>query len=267
MAIHKFLYLNTHLFKGTLPAFFYRKLQHNDLQRCIKICDYITSKDFDVVMLSEVWSFSMRMFIAGRLIHTYPYFYIPPKDGRWYTIGPEQVILSKTAISEESYENLNCLSGWDQFSVKKICSCVVNNKFICTTHFDTGMTSENLSQLKCYIQKYSGNREVIFAGDMNIGETTQSGENVVLCDRYIGMRDNFAILGMLDSDRILHPNFIENPNYTVDCATNEVANHFSGGGNDKSRIDYYFTRSVVPMTSSVVQLPLSDHYGITLTII
>ena len=263
MVIRKIFYLNSHLFRGTLPAFFYRKLQYNDNDRCNRICDYILSENYDILLLSEIWSSSMKLKIMMKLIHAYPYHYIPPRNCKWYKVGPEQIILSKEIIEECRYENLNNLSSWDQFSVKKICSCVSGNYFICTTHFDTGYTSENLDQLREYITKYSGERKVILCGDLNIAE---SNDNTTLTGAYNNMTNVFDIIGMRDSFRILNTSITNFPYYTVNEETNTVANYFSNGGTNKTRLDYFFTRGIIPTGGEVIILPLSDHYGISLTI-
>lgn len=262
MTIKKILFLNAHLFKGTIPAFFYRKLQYNDNDRCNRICDYILSENYDMILFSEVWSTSMKLKILMKLIHIYPYHYIPPRNCKWYQLGPEQLILSKSVIDECRYENLTNLSSWDQFSVKKICSCVCENYFICTTHFDTGYTSENLDQLREYITKYGGGRRVIFAGDLNIAESY----NHNISDWYTSMMNVFDIIGMRDSFRMLNPNVNTHPYFTVDGEMNVVANYFGNGDKSKSRIDYFMTRGISPTNGEVIVLPLSDHYGISLTI-
>jgi exonuclease III len=265
MTIKKILYLNAHLFRGTIPAFFYRKLQYNDNKRCGQICDYILSENYDVVLLSEIWSSTMKLQIMARLVHQYPNSYVPPRNCKWYQIGPEQIILSKEVINESMYENLRNLSSWDRFSVKKICSCVIGDYFICTTHFDTGCMMENLTQLNEYIVRNSYNRRVIVAGDFNIAEAYLSSPNVT-SELYNNMRSAFDIISIRDPNRMLEPNFVQQPFYTVDETNNTVANHFSNGGTDKCRIDYFFTRGITPIACSVINLPLSDHYGISLTI-
>lgn len=256
--------LNTHLFKGTFVAAVYRKLQYNDKMRCDQMCEYILQSSYTVVILSEVWSWYMRRRFIRKLSPTYPYYHIPMRVGPCYKVGPEHIIFSKKPIVEFRSENITDLSSWDQMSIKQICGFVIDNDYICTSHFDTGHMMRNAEQLKSFIQRYSGNRNTILAGDLNIAEVSSNEPNIQT-DGYNQMRSIFAEVGLQDSFRQIYPDFVSNQFYTVDQVNNDVSHHFSDGGTNKTRIDYFFTKGIVPTHVNVIVSPLSDHYGISLS--
>lgn len=264
MSSRSILCLNTHLFKGTLVAAVYRKLQYNDKMRCDQICDYILHHQHTIILLSEVWSVYMRYRIIQKLAHIYPYYNIPLRGAACYKVGPEHVILSKEPITEFRFENLTNLSSWDQMSVKQICSFVVGNNFICTSHFDTGLSLDNAVQLKNFILKYSQNRNIILAGDFNVWEVAQNAPSVQT-DSYNQLSHTFAEVGLQDAFRILYPNFVATPFYTSDQKNNPVARYFSNGGSELAKLDYFFTKGIMPLNVDVIVSPFSDHYGITMT--
>ena len=261
--VQSILYLNTHLFRGTFVAAFYRKLQYKDEIRCEQICDYIKMSDYNIIILSEVWSNYMKNKIAEKLSVVYPFQIIPKKKGAFYKVGPEHVILSKSPITEFASENLKNLSGWDRMSIKQICGFVVKDVYICTSHFDTGCMMQNMEQLKKFVQNHSNGRNVIVAGDLNIKEVLQTSP-AEHSEKYNKMINCFAEIDLRDSVRQLFQDFIIYPSYTVDHINNSVAKYFSGGGTTKARLDYFFSKGIQPIDVNVIISALSDHYGITL---
>lgn len=264
MSKHSIFCLNTHLFKGTFVAAVYRKLQYNDKIRCDQICEYILQSSYTTVILSEVWSRYMRNRIIRKLSPIYPYHHVPIRRGPCYKVGPEHIILSKKPITEFCSENITDLSSWDQMSIKQICGFVIDNDYICTSHFDTGHMLKNTVQLKNFIQKYSGNRNTILVGDLNIWEVSQNAPTVQT-DNYNQMCHIFAEVGLRDALRQIHPDFVSHPFHTVDQENNPVSNYFSDGGTNKTHIDYFFTKGIEPTNIDVIVSLLSDHYGITMS--
>lgn len=267
MVIHSILYLNAHLFEYTLPAFFYRKVLYNDASRREKICAHIRSNNYDLVALSEVWSDKSKRMISGNLSDVYPHRYILKKTGPCYKVGPEHIILSKEPVSDLVYNSLVNLSGYDKYSDKQIYGFRIGNQYYCGTHFDTGCQNQNTQQLVEFINRNSNGLPTVIMGDFNISETRWNVNPNVIAPEYVPLNDSLTSIGFRDATRILSPNFVTDPSYTVNSGGNPVTLYFCNGNNThKVRIDYFFVRDIQPISVEVLNLPLSDHNGIVLHI-
>lgn len=259
-------WLNAHLFQRTILQLVYRSILYNDMERYGLICQYIRNTRPDIVMMSEVWSHSLKAQFAHDLSNIYPYSWIP-EHTRFLKLGPEFVILSKHPISNRCYENFTNLSSWDWFSEKKICGMTIDNKFYCCSHLDTSTDCiySNLTQVSNFIQQHSANMPVVFATDANISELAGDGGPQV-DPEYTHMIGTLNAVNVQDVQRALYHNAIANPLYTVDGNTNTFLQHSNPGYKVHRRIDYFFGRNVTATETAVVPDNFSDHFGITMTI-
>jgi exonuclease III len=243
----KVLFANMHLFKYTLPALFYKKLIYDDDRRCKELCSFMKSEDFDVVILAEVWSKKFKRLITKTMKGIFPYSWIPKRKCKIYKISPEFIILSKREINGKCMENLEDLGGWDKFSQKMIGGCTINDIFYVFTHLDANSSkyrNKNLIQVRNFIQRNSGDKKVIVAGDMNINEMI-SYETIPTLE-YTNMIMLLSSCNIMDSCRFIHPNPLIDRDFTTNSDENPTMKHFNANSGVKERIDYFFTRGIVP---------------------
>jgi len=260
--------LNTHLFEGTFVGKIYKPILYHDNTRMKTICKYLKHNNFDLVMLSEVWSDEMKLKIANKLGNIYPYVWIPPHTSTCFKTGPEFLFLSKNPMSDKCFTNFTSLSGWDSMSEKKICGMVMNNIFYCCTHLDTTDTCQvsNIAQIINFININKNNHPVVLAGDFNINEYNPN-DFAHTTGQYDFLRNTLGNIGLIDAGRIVQPNALIHPFYTTDNLNNITDNNFSPNCFTQSRIDYYFTQGILPVQYSTVPSTMSDHYGIKMTFV
>jgi len=247
------MWLNAHLFWGTLVGTFYRRVLYHDWTRCHQICDYIRTQQPEVVILSEVWGWWLKKRIIAQLKSVYPYHWIPQRQAAWYKLGPEMVGLSRSPISATFQTNFQHLGGWDRFSIKGIYGMMVDGVLYCGTHFDSTTLANqlsNLQQVKNFLQDKS--TPVVLMGDFNMG-SWEHGEQL--------LRNELNVLGFSDAYRQVHPDL---PGYTCNDNNNPVSAYFTGGHATPERLDYCFIRgnSLTCQQAEVIHEQLSDHYGL-----
>lgn len=260
-------WLNCHLFQGTILDIFYRKILYQDEQRYTAICQWIRRNNPTIIMLSEVWSKSMKRNFVRDLHDIYPYSWIP-ESTKWFKLGPEFVVLSKSPIAGQCYENFTNLSGWDWWSEKKICGCIIDNKFYCCTHLDTSddCINSNILQVKHFIQQNSTNHSVILVGDFNESEFAVDGNpDSGLRPMYQTFCTTLGDVHLVDAQRAVYPDRSLHPLYSVDGYNDQFIVVNSPDNKVLRRLDYFFSRGITPTETTIVTGDYSDHYGVTLT--
>jgi endonuclease/exonuclease/phosphatase family metal-dependent hydrolase len=130
----------------------------------------------------------------------------------------------------------------------------VGDTLYCCTHFDANTTADrtsNLNQVVEFLHKHNDVPKIIIGGDFNINEPN---------DEYVPVRTAMNSYGLSDSYRVLHPNMVTDPGYTVIGATNAVKQHFSNGTSTTTcRIDYIFARGYTTIATDVIMRDFSDH--------
>lgn len=258
--------LNTHLFFQSFLGFFYKKILYQDEPRYQRICQYIRSTSPTIVFLSEVWAKSIKTRFVEDLRNIYPYSWIPV--GKTIKLGPEFVILSKIPITNPVFENFNDLSSWDWFSEKRVCGFTSGNTFYCCTHLDTSTEQiySNLEQVIGFIRRHGEGKSVLLAGDFNLAELLHHGQPQQ-DPEYIHAVSRLQTVNLIDAQRVIYPSAVQQPLYTVDGAGNATLRRFSSDDNTSlRRIDFFFSRGIIPTQTSVIPSDMSDHYGTTITI-
>ena len=254
--------LNAHLFAGTIVGTFYRKLLYDDAARRNQICQYLRETRPDVVFISEVWSGSWKRRIAKDLVDVYPHSRIPSwKDGPWWKLGPEHLVLSKEPITDFESASLTTIEGkWDKWSLKQIVGLRTGGVYFCTSHFDTHHPTANVDQMVSFVdaRTLDPNEPVMALGDFNIDESSSPEEHGQ-------MVSSFGLAGLHDAVRMVYPDATVRPEFTQDSGINPVAAYFCGNSEHRVRIDYAFTKNMAVSSVRVVSdRNLSDHFGLFL---
>ncbi|BDS09991.1 endonuclease/exonuclease/phosphatase family protein [Aureispira anguillae] len=237
---------NTHLFGGTIPAWF-GKTFYLDNKRLKIIAERLKASNADVIGLSEVWATKNKCRLAKVLGEEYRYQFI---DKRYSGL----VLYSKYPIENKEFIPFTNLCKADKLSKKGFLSCriIVPNQgavHLIMTHLqadydkDYYQTKEartaNLWQIRRKIAAICDSIPVICMGDFNvIGEYVETEYET---EEYRAMKEAFEAVHLVDAFRSLHP---KEAGYTYSKENCLIKRFYAKEANSQWRLDYIFCSGV-----------------------